>query len=100
MIYRVISIDIVDGKEEEAILFGKRTTQYINARYPEVNAHVLRNRSGGPRVHVVESYDTQEAWEAIIAELKVDAEWQAMEADSRHLYVPASFDETFYDVIS
>lgn len=100
MIYRVISIDIAEGKNEEATAFIKKTTDYINAKYPKTKAHVVRNRKGSPRVHVIESYATWETWESTIAELKVDAAWQAMEADSRHLYVAESFAENFYDVIS
>ena len=100
MIYRVISINIAEGKEKEATAFIKKTTDYINIKYPSTKAHVVRNRQGGSRVHVIEKYTTWDSWEATIAKLKRDEEWQAMEADSRHLYISESFAENFYEVIS
>ena len=98
VIYRVISATAAEGKEEEAVKWLTKTTQYVNENYSS-HAEGTRSLDGaGSRYHWVEKCESLAVWEENNKKQLADATLQAMVKELPGLF--KDFDAHFYEVVT
>ena len=103
MITQVRTAAVHDGKFPEAIEFGLKVVAYINDKFPELNAQLVRN-IGGPlyELHWVSTTETLASYDDLGKRLEADQGYQELVAEIRQagVFVASSLVDHLYETIS
>jgi NIPSNAP protein len=101
MIKRIVSADVTPGQDKAAEAWMLKAAAFINKKFPSANAHFQRNMSGpANRAHYVTTFDSLGAYEAFDKAFEADPEWQPVADEIEGLFVPDSFQVSFYRILT
>jgi hypothetical protein len=99
MIYLVRSIDIQQGKWDEAFEWAVNIANWINEHYPQMNVEVLYNITGPKwQVHWTAKCDSLSVWEETSAQLNADPNYQKVISGAEKIVVQNTWVDNLYGV--